>query len=383
MREKIAGLQLSRRNCRGYRGPSSPTILAKNLMKKHTCHVLVVGAGPAGTSAAARAAREGLKVLVVERRATVGVPVRCAEYIPAPLMGELDIGRRFIVQSVRGMRTILPDGEVRETRAPGFMIRRDLFDQALADEAERRGAEVLVSTRVLSRNNRTVLVKETGGLSHVEAEVIIGGDGPHSKVGRWIGSVNQNLIPAIQVRLSLVSPMDFTEVYFHREIYGGYGWVFPKGKEVNVGVGVRKREDGGPSITDALDFFVSRLTREKKIEGRPYGLIAGWLPVEPVRNATHDNVLLAGDAAGQTNPISGAGVPQAVICGRMAGKWAARAVETGNMGLLSEYDNEWQGLYGDSLARAFERRQLLERDWDRLEEIIKYCWIAFGEYYRI
>jgi len=91
-------------------------------MKKHACHILVVGAGPAGTCAAARAAREGLKVIVVERRAIVGVPIRCAEYIPAPLMGELDVDRQFVVQSVRGMRTMLPGGEVRETRAPGFMI---------------------------------------------------------------------------------------------------------------------------------------------------------------------------------------------------------------------------------------------------------------------
>ncbi|MCP4666108.1 MAG: NAD(P)-binding protein, partial [Deltaproteobacteria bacterium] len=124
-------------------------------MKTHTCHILVVGAGPAGASAAARAARKGLKVLVLERRAVVGVPVRCAEFIPAPLMGELNMGRGFIVQSVRGMRTLLPNGEVRETRAPGFMIRRDLFDQALAQEAERGGAEILVSTRVLSLNKDT------------------------------------------------------------------------------------------------------------------------------------------------------------------------------------------------------------------------------------
>jgi geranylgeranyl reductase family protein len=356
--------------------------LAKNLVKKHACHILVVGAGPAGTCAAARAAREGLKVLVVERRAIVGVPIRCAEYIPAPLMGELDVDRRFIVQSVRGMRTMLPGGEVRETRAPGFMIRRDLFDQALAREAERKGAAILVSARAISRDSDTVLVKEKGRLSQVKAEVIIGADGPCSSVGRWIGVVNQNLIPAIQARLPLVSAMAFTEVYFHRDIYGGYGWVFPKGQEANVGIGVKKRETGGPSIRDLLDVFVSRLTKEKKIQGRPLGLSAGWLPAEPVRNVTRDNILLAGDAAGQPNPITGAGVPQAVICGGMAGKWAARAVKAGDMGLLSEYDKEWQGLYGDSLSRAFERRQLLERKWDRLEDVIKYCWIAFREYYR-
>ena len=177
--------------------------------------------------------------------------------------------------------------------------------------------------------------------------------------------------------------LSFTEIYFHKEIYGGYGWVFPKGLEANVGVGMKKREKGGPSIKDVLDSFVSRLIKDKKIQGLPYNLTAGWLPMGPVRNVTHDNILLVGDAAGHTNPITGAGTSQAVICGRMAGKWAARAVKAGNMGLLSSYDKEWEGFYGDSLARAFERRQLLERDWNSLEKIIKYCWIAFREYYSI
>jgi digeranylgeranylglycerophospholipid reductase len=96
---------------------------------------------------------------------------------------------------------------------------------------------------------------------------------------------------------------------------------------------------------------------------------------------TRQNVLLVGDAAGQTHPITGAGVFQAVICGRMAGNWAARAVKAGNLGLLSEYEKEWRDLFGEALERAFRRRQLLEQEWDQLEEIIKYCWIAYREYY--
>jgi len=351
-------------------------------LKTNRCNILVVGAGPAGTSAAATAACNGLQVLVVERRSTVGVPVRCAEFIPALLLGELNMGRHFVVQSVRGMRTILPDGEVTETRAPGLIIKRDLFDQALAREAARAGAEILLSTSVLSRNGDTVLLKgENGLLSHVKADVIIGADGPHSRVGRWIGSVNRNLIPAVQVRVPLVNPMEFTEVYFDREIYGGYGWVFPKGDEANVGVGIRKRKTGGQSMRKVLDHFVSRLIKEGKIKERPYGLTAGWIPAEPVRCVTRKNILLVGDAAGHTHPITGAGVPQAVICGHMAGKWAARAVEAGNMDVLSEYEKDWREFFGDTLERAFKRRQLLERDWERLEDIIKYCWIAYSEYY--
>ena len=88
-------------------------------MSIYEADILVVGAGPAGSSAALAACGRGLRVLLVERRTVVGRPVQCAEYIPAPLMKETAIGRNFVVQPVKGMTTILPDGEIKETRAPG------------------------------------------------------------------------------------------------------------------------------------------------------------------------------------------------------------------------------------------------------------------------
>ena len=351
-------------------------------MNTYDCDILIVGAGPAGSSAALTAACEGMRVLVIERRAMIGTPVRCAEYIPAPLLGEVNLGRHFVVQAVRGMRTILPGGDIKETLAPGFTIRRDLFDQALANAANDAGAEILLSTRALSRDNGEVLIKRTHGLcSKVKTRVIIGADGPHSTVGRWIGSVNRNLIPAVQVRVALVRPMEFTEVYFDKEIYGGYGWVFPKGLEANVGLGKKERQNRRGPIVSLLRRFVERLTKEEKIKPGPCESFAGWIPAEPIRKVTRDNVLLVGDAAGHTHPITGAGVSQAVICGRMAGRWAAHAIESDDLGLLSEYDKEWRDLFGPTLDRAFKRRQLLEKEWDRLEEVIKHCWVAFREYY--
>jgi len=352
-------------------------------METHRCDILVVGAGPGGSSAARAAAAEGLEVLVAERRDTIGVPVQCAEFIPALLLREIDGARDFVVQSVSGMETILPDGTIKMMRSPGLMIRRDFFDQCLARTAREAGARFLASTRVLRMEEGEVVVRSKGkaGEDRVAARVIIGADGPHSTVGRWIGSENRNLIPAVQWRVPLTSPMECTEVHFLEELYGGYGWLFPVGLEANVGLG-RKRGNGhGEGIGKVLKRFVSRLAEEGKVEPRPIGTTAGWIPAEPVRKVTRGNVLLVGDAAGHTHPITGAGVSQAVIGGRMAGKWAARAVEAGDLSLLGAYEEEWRELFGDAQARAHRRRKELEQNWDDLETVVKTSWIAFREYY--
>jgi len=352
-------------------------------MERLKCDILVVGAGPAGSSAARAAAGRGLEVLVVERRDTIGVPVQCAEFIPAPLLGEIGPARDFVVQSVTGMETILPDGGVKGMRSPGLMIRRDLFDQSLARAAEAAGATLLASTRVLRMEEGEVVVKSKreAGEERVKAKVIIGADGPCSTVGRWIGSENRNLIPAVQWRVPLTSPMEHTEVYFHEDFYGGYGWLFPVGREANVGLGRKRRNGRDERIGKVLERFVSRLAEEGKVEPRPIRTTAGWIPAEPARKVTKGNVLLVGDAAGQTHPITGAGVSQAVIGGRMAGKWAACAVATGDLSLLDAYEQEWRELFGDAQGRAHRRRKALEENWDCLETAVRASWVAFREYY--
>jgi geranylgeranyl reductase family protein len=351
-------------------------------MKQLTCDVLVVGAGPAGTSAAREAAGRGARVVVVERRAVIGTPVQCAEYIPKPLLGEAGIGRNFVVQSIRGMRTILNGCVLQEAIVPGYMIRRDIFDQTLAGAAEQAGAHILPEARAAFRDGCEVIIHKEGSAPfRVRAKVIIGADGPHSRVGKWIASENRNRIPAIQTRVALTAPLDLAEVYFDARFRGGYGWLFPKGDEANVGLGMKHRENTQRGLRCVLMDFLALLTRHGKIAGKPRGLRAGWIPAEKPRTIRQDNILLAGDAAGHAHPMTGAGVAQAVIGGRLAGKWAARAIDSGDMDILAGYESEWLDLFGETIEHGFQRRRLLERNWDRIEEIIKYCWVTFREYY--
>jgi hypothetical protein len=139
----------------------------------------------------------------------------------------------------------------------------------------------------------------------VKAKVVVGADGPHTLVGRWVGSTNRDLIPAVQVRLPLRHPLDYTEVYFDQAFFGGYGWLFPRGKEANVGIGMRSPNPGGPPLVEVLRGFIERLSREGKVVPRPLGWFAGWIPVGPPRRVTFENTMLVGDAAGHTHPITG------------------------------------------------------------------------------
>ncbi|MFC1814385.1 RNA polymerase sigma factor region1.1 domain-containing protein [Thermodesulfobacteriota bacterium] len=322
------------------------------------------------------------ETLMVERRKVVGSPVHCAEYIPAPLVGELNIAKRYIVQSVRGIKTFLHDQMIKASLTPGFIIKRDVFDQTLVDEACRKGAHILLSTKAVSRNENEVIIKSKSELpAKVNTNIIIGTDGPFSTVGKWINSVNKNLITAVQVRVPLSCELDFTEVYFDNEIFGGYGWLFPKGAKANIGLGIKKKDHKPPPLGKLLNQFISQRSCEGKIEKKPSGLISGWIPAQTLKKTVHENVLLAGDAAGHTHPITGAGIFPAITCGHMAGKWAARAIEAKNLNLLSHYEEEYRDLFGDSMDRALGRRQLMEKKWAQLDDTLKYCWVAFKEYY--
>ena len=218
------------------------------------CDILVVGAGPAGSAAAHAAAKQGVKVLLVERRSTIGVPVQCAEYIPAMLMGKVNLGRRFVAQSVKGMKTFRPDAPEKITKAPGYIIHRDRFDQALAKAAEDNGVSIMTSTRALERqgSGAVVLKNAHGRRMTVQPRIIIGADGPHSTVGRWVGAVNRSLLPGAQMTFELTRPLGHTEVYFSPDIYAGYSWLFPKGEHANVGLGLKRNSRNTGRIRSAL-----------------------------------------------------------------------------------------------------------------------------------
>jgi len=342
--------------------------------------VLVVGAGPAGSSAARVLASAGLRVLLVEQRTTVGLPVQCAEYVPAQIVEHVPLAEGCIAQRIRALQTHLPDGEVVERPAPGYVLHRALFDKALAVAARRAGAEVWSSARAVERTAEGALVRRGSRTVAVACRVLVGADGPHSTVGRWVGQVNAAMLDALQVEVVLPQPQPCTHVYFDPLYRGGYGWLFPKGETANVGVGVNRQMGGEPRA--ALEHLLDRLQiGGGAVVGRTGGAVPSGGTVERLRV---DNVLLAGDAAGQTHAVTGAGILSAVVGGTLAAQAVIRALRSGDEGQLDSYAAEWEAYMGGPLRHALDRRRDLDRRWSddpaALTAALRRNWIAFRQY---
>ena len=345
-----------------------------------TYDLVVVGAGPAGSMAARAAAEGGLSVLLVDKRVEIGRPVRCAEYVPRLIQRLVSLPPSCIAQPINAMRTYLPSGQSDTVAAPGFVLHRALLDKHLAIQAVRAGAKLRVRSTALERTPRGLILRQGQHEEEIAAKVIIGADGACSRVGGWIGQSNGELLAAAQMELVNEKPGTETEIYFAPEYWQGYAWFFPKGATANVGVGV-----GGPEATLAeagkiLKLFLDRLQASGRIKRiQAVGHTAGFVPVGGILEGGAENILLAGDAAGCVHHLTGAGILFAVISGRLAGEFAAKSVQAGDLSLLSGYAEGCREAFGAVIARGLQARRRLVDGWSgdsaALEGLLRENWL--------
>lgn len=334
--------------------------------------VVIVGAGPAGSVTGCFAAESGAKVLIIERRQEVGVPVLCGEGVSRKIddWGMLE-GKRWIASSMDGARIYSPDGTMVKLAADmagnetGYVIYRDIFDQELARQAIKAGVKIMMNTTaigLLKDNDKIkgVKAKQFGEEFEIEADVVVGADGVESKVGQW-GGIETTLNPK---DLEICAQYTFTNVdckdaycdfYLGNEIApGGYVWVFPKGKDVaNVGIGILASLSESGMAKKLLDKFIANDPRLKN--GEPIRFIAGAVPVSNPGETVRDNLLLVGDAARHVDPITGGGITCCLEGGKIAGETIGMAVEKQQFDqeTLSAYETAWKETFGKKLRRNY------------------------------
>lgn len=354
-------------------------------MLERTYDVVVVGGGPAGSTAAHELAARGRSVLLLDRAWRVKP---CGGAVPPQLLADFDVPESLLVARIHEARMISPKG--RNVDIPvgdGFvgMVDRDVFDEWLRERAERAGAHRCTGTFV--RRDRdpdgVARVVFTEGRSRhgreqsVRARRIIGADGALSQVarqcipradeGRFVFAYHE--IVKSPKQDSAVFAHDRCDVYYQGPLSPDfYAWVFPHGETTSIGTGSLQQGFG-------LKESVALLRRQTGLdqvetirrEGAP-------IPLHPLPKWDDGReVVLAGDAAGVVAPASGEGIFYAMTGGRYAADAVELSLASGKAGALAKARRRFMWDHG----QVFWVLDVMQRFWytndDRRERFVAIC----------
>jgi len=335
--------------------------------------VIVIGGGPAGAVTAGTVASAGFRVLLLEKNTACRSP--CAGYISNTI--NLEPPDNSIIQSrITKMRTYFPDLSFHDFQLNGFVVDRPSFDMKLLGKSKGSGAEIKWNCAVseIIPNG----VKFCGGSA--SGKIIVGADGVFSKTASLLGLERQRFAVCAQYHLKGIHPLSKTcEIFFDNNYApGGYTWIYPTGEgSAKVGVGVTK---GNPH--KFLDDFIGNAS--ERLYGEKTEFITGALPIGGLREKlVFGNVLLAGDSAGMADPVTGAGINNAMLAGEIAGKTIIDALEKNDMTLLTNYETKIRRMLGKPLVRSLEKRKQMDMCFTNglLQEHLPELWVTFEKYW--
>jgi digeranylgeranylglycerophospholipid reductase len=335
--------------------------------------IVIIGAGPAGSAAARQAALAGLRPLLVEKDPTPGATNPCGGFAAETFRRTLDLPDEVVEREIR-LTKLFIDGKLFEyggRRAHYISFRREPFDTYLARRAVDVGAELLTSTHasVLDAAGRRIGLTHlpSGAEREVEARLVIFADGPNTLAAEAYGIGHR---PGPRTRHAIFVELDgpfgdgaTCEIVLSTAYTKSYFWLFPKRDCVWVGVG-GSLQGGGPPLAKRLSEFIEQRDdlRGRAIRRRGGGLV----PSDMARVFVADGAMVAGDAAGLVNPMTGGGIAFALASGEIAGRVAADAVKEGrtDRSRLEEYRRRFRKTphYWWFVLMAWLRRRLDRKD---------------------
>lgn len=325
--------------------------------------VIVVGAGPAGSTAAYRLARAGASVLVLERARFPrdkpcggGLTSRAVRLLPFPVDAVVEDSVSCLEVSLRQARRF-----ERRSRSPlALMTQRRLLDAYLAERASEAGAEVRDGCRATGVSASSSGTEVTVEGERLQGRVLLGADGINGITAKALGLGRDDHGVALEANV----PYDAARRARYRGrivlelaiVPGGYGWVFPKGDHFNIGVGGWKEE--APRLRQRLgEFSAAHGIATDELEGtRGYRL--------PLRNPgaplARGAAAVIGDAAGLVDPLTGDGIYEAFGSGKLAAE-AALDVLAGRAETMAPYEPAVTRAYARLHAASWKLKWAIDR----------------------
>ena len=354
--------------------------------------VVIVGAGPAGSTAAKYLAEKKYKVLLIDKDAFPrdkpcggGLPTRVVKQFPyiEEFIDSISYGSYTHSSSLRYTLKFVRDKPLLAT-----VLRKD-FDDRLVKLAVHAGATFLCEKTVkdvtIQKDKAVILL---GDEEKIEAEIVLGCDGMRSVVAEKTNLCKK--IDDICICLVQEQPMStkllkkyFTDkkivhLFIKTQGIAGYGWIFPKKKHLNIGMGqFESAIDASKPKTNLKESYRNYidLLKEKKMLPKSFkieNVKGGTLPVFPLKKTYTDRVLLCGDAAGFVNSITGEGIYYAMVSAQMAADVAVEAIKADDTSeqFMSQYQKIWMNDFGRDLKLLGRFNKQWGKDSERIVRLL-------------
>jgi geranylgeranyl reductase family protein len=345
--------------------------------------VIIIGAGPAGSTAARYCAHSNLKTLLLEKE-KIPRYKNCAGGVTLGAVRELDfdIPGSLIEYECRGARLIYGKAvnEQRMENTVVYMVNRSRFDEFLVEKAVEMGAGVRESEPCLHVEPGDQAVTVQTRNRRYRANIVIGADGFYSTALKSLrgGFDKKEILFCVSADISLPESQirkrfeDMVEIHYGY-IHTGYAWMFPKGDYVSAGLG-GKYVSGRQQVKILLEFLrMQKLNHGVNLRGC-------FLPVSRFKHAVYANrIMLAGDAAGFVNAFTGEGIRYAIASGRIAALTALSSHERDDFseGFLKAYQDQCMESFGEDLRStctltdfAFRFKRLFLKAGIKNDEVI-------------
>ncbi len=361
------------------------------MVKELSFDIVIVGAGPAGSSAAYSAAKNGASVALLEKEDEVAQTVRTSGVTWIDAIKEFDIPDDCY-NPIKNYAFCSPNNEVRISNDKPMAAVLDVRKtyRWLADKAQKQGAQIFLDTVVTDiikdSNGKILGVRATSGKEEIKfnSKIVIDASGFQSVVAKSLGLVSQwKRFGAGAEYEAVVENVD-SETWWlmvgQEYSPAGYAWIFPLGNNtVRIGVGVGKPESN-VDPTERLKEIIEKRQGPIKSLGKitPVEFHYGLIPNDGLsRKTVYDNLILVGDSAGQANPLVLEGIRYAIRFGRVAGEVAAKAASTGDTSekALTPYEEIWKKAIFAKISSASRVQSrwigLSDEEWDKEIDIIK------------
>ena len=320
--------------------------------------IVVIGGGPIGAAVARFTAEEGADVLLVERRCRPAEIPACTGLVSPRTLARLGVSEQSVLREVRAMTAHAPAGHdlsLRSHEIKAVVLDRVALEEELLARAAKAGVELRMDTeaRVLPGGSVELITRR--GTETLNAPIVIGADGPESRVAKAAGlaSAVPGLFGAQATIEADVSEPDRVDVYFE-DNESLFAWRVPA-EQGTIRVGVLCPEGSNPALL--LRDLLARHFDGARILAR----VGGRIPGAPLPKTVSGRFLLVGDAAGQVKPLSGGGLFTGALCARNAARIAAGALVSAEPveHVLPDYEAAWRAELEEELAFGLTMRSLL------------------------